>query len=101
MLEIILVWLLCRSNSKKAKLRGKSGGMAIAYTIILWFGLEFLGAIIGTSAGMAELYIYLLAFAFAGLGAVISWLITVRNDPIEENTPQGPNENNNLPGGSV
>ena len=47
MLEIFALMFLCNKN---AKLRGKSGGIAIGYTLGLWISGEVLGAVIGVAA---------------------------------------------------
>ena len=83
MLEILLVWLLCKGNATKAKARGRSGGWAVGYTIILWLGMEFLGAVIGTVCYLGYVT-YVIALLFAGIGGLISWLITIRDDPIKQ-----------------
>ncbi|MDR2567093.1 MAG: hypothetical protein LBC97_13760 [Bifidobacteriaceae bacterium] len=73
MIEILVVILLCTSNSKAAKAQGKNGGGAVGYTIALWVGMEFLGALIGAAAsGGAMLPTYGLALFFALIGGGIS-----------------------------
>ena len=81
MLEVIVVYYLCKRNSENAKARGKKGGSAVAYTICLWIGFEvigaFLGAFLSAIIGMEGVYgIYMLALVFAGIGALISNLIS-------------------------
>jgi hypothetical protein len=44
--QIIGLVFLSRYNAKNARLRARSGGQAIGYTIALWLGLETLGALL-------------------------------------------------------
>lgn len=74
MLEIIGLVLLCNVNSKNAAARGQSGGKYVAFTILLWVGMEFLGALIGGLAGLGA-GAYILALLFAAGGAVASYFI--------------------------
>lgn len=85
MLEILFILLLCKGNTAKARSRGRSDGWAIGYTILLWVGMEFLGAIIGAAIHLPQIEMYVMALLFAGLGGLISWLIAKRDDPIEQN----------------
>jgi len=71
MLEILFIAYLCKKNAAKAKFRGKKPGGFIALTILLWFGMEFLGGLIGGAADMG-IGAYVLALAMAGLGGFIS-----------------------------
>lgn len=89
MIEIIVVILLCVTNSKNAKARGKSGGAAVAYTIGLWFGAEILGAIFGMAAsgGDESPAIYIAALLFAAGGGVASYFIAKSGTPIAQNQP--------------
>ena len=48
MLEILFIIFLSNKNKANAISRGRKPGMFIGLTIGLWFGLEFLGAFIGT-----------------------------------------------------
>jgi len=79
MLEVFGIIALCKLNKKNAIARGKRPGGFIALTIILWVGLEILGAVVsGIVAGVngTELgYSYIFyAYGFAGVGALISFL---------------------------
>lgn len=82
MLEIVAIYYLCKKNSENAKLRGKKGGGAIAYTICLWIGFEIIGAFIGGFIGIMMgsdtevMLVYVFALIFAGIGALISSLIS-------------------------
>lgn len=50
MLEIFGIMALCGVNRKNATARGASPGKYTVFTILLWVGLEFLGAVIGQLA---------------------------------------------------
>lgn len=81
MLEIIAVVFLCIGNFKRAKERSRSGGGAVAYTLGLWIGLEFFGAILGSILFFGDFWaIYLLALFFAITGGVISYFISKLGD---------------------
>ena len=87
MLEIIAVIFLCRANFKRAKLRGKSGGAAIAYTIGLWIGMEIVGILLAVNFLSDASYfysniwpVYVLGLGFALVGGVISFYISKRGD---------------------
>ena len=90
MLEIIAVILLCSTNSKNAKARGKSGGAAIAYTLGLWFGGEILGFAIGIGANEGEFTppVYIAALLFAVGGGVASYFIAKRGNLVAQQQPQ-------------
>lgn len=101
MLEIFGLTFLCYINRKNAVAVGKSGGGAIGLTLVLWIGLEFVGAFIG---GIAQLGfgIYILALIFAAIGGAASYVITKKpsknqgmqytpdnqHNPLQANIPQ-------------
>lgn len=85
MIEIFVLIFLCKGNAAKATERGRSGGAAVAYTLLLWIGLELVGLLIGLSAEM-ETGAYVLAIIFAIVGGIISWAISKRGEPIIETT---------------
>jgi hypothetical protein len=76
MLEILALIMLSQTNSKAAKARGRSGGVAIAYTLGLWVGLELLGAILGGAMTGDTLAAYGFAIVFAIIGGVLSAVIS-------------------------
>lgn len=75
MLEIIAVMMLVNSNKKNAIQRGRKPGAFIALTLALWFGLEFLGFILGLAMGAEGVGLYLPALLLAAIGGVISYLV--------------------------
>jgi hypothetical protein len=78
MLEIIALVFLCRANSKAAKECGRRGGVAIAVTVALWFGLELIGMVIGFTLFGTTPGAYVLALVFAVGGGVLSALLARR-----------------------
>ncbi len=74
MLEILALILLCNVNSKNAVKRGRKPGAFVLLTLVLWIGMEVLGAAIGAAADMGA-GMYGLAILFAAIGAVASYLI--------------------------
>ncbi len=76
MLEIIALVLLCTGNRKRAIARGKSGGAAVAYTLVLWIGLEIVGMFIAISIFGFTFAVYLIVIGLAVVGGVISYFIS-------------------------
>jgi len=87
MLEIIAVVMLCKGNRQRALDRGKSGGSAIAYTLALWLGLEFFGALLAVFLFGVSFTTYVFALGFAVIGGVISWAISKREAKIIPDIP--------------
>lgn len=87
MIEIVVLVLLCSTNSKNAKARGKSGGAAVAYTLGLWFGAEILGAFAGAAAsgGDTTPALYIMALLFAAGGGVASYFIAKSGTVVVQN----------------
>ena len=83
MLEIFFVRWLCGVNKRNALMRGKKPGGYIALTVILWFGLELVGAFIGASSG-GEGSAYLFALMSAGIGGFVSYLAAKSGVPVDE-----------------
>lgn len=81
MLEIIGIILLCNVNKKNAVARGQTPGKYIAFTVLLWLGLELTGFSIGMLAQMSTFGAYLLAFVFVGMGAFLSYRLAQGNAP--------------------
>ena len=85
MLEVFAIIGLCKVNKNNAIARGRRPGGYIALTIVLWIGMEFIGAIVGMfvaasqNGGTLDSSSYkftavLFAYGFAGVGALISFL---------------------------
>ena len=83
MLEILALIYLCRKNAENASLRGRKPGAFIALTILLWFGMELLGGVIGGLANMGA-GTYLFVILMAALGGFLSYR-AAKNCRIKEN----------------
>jgi hypothetical protein len=80
-MDIVIGVLLAMHNKKLALARGRRPGLFIFLTLILWFGLEITGAIIGVSLFgwsidelSSMLYLLLLSYGMAGLGGLAAYL---------------------------
>lgn len=71
MLEIIILLGFAKKIGERALDSGRSKGWWILFTVLFWFGGEFLGAVIGFAITNGSLAGYLFALAGAGLGALI------------------------------
>ena len=89
MLEILIVISLCKNARENTLQRGGNGAIAVLYTILLWFGMEFYGAVVfgfifgflGLD-GLWNVLLYLGALGCAGLGGYIAILISKVKPPI-------------------
>lgn len=89
MVEIIVIVALCMANAKRVQAKGRKPGLFVFYTIILWIGMEFLGAligilIVGINNYMQSLLPYGMALAFAIAGGILSTVISKNAKPAEE-----------------
>ena len=78
MLEILALVYLCRKNGSIAEKKGHKPGRYKALSVLLWFGGEISGAIVGgilDVAGGGGGLVYLLALGGALAGAGMSRLI--------------------------
>ena len=95
MFQIIGLVFLSRYNAKNARLRARSGGQAIGYTIALWLGLETLGALLilflippipefrSDGSVYYSLNIpYLVGLPFGAIGASLSLWLSKRGDMV-------------------
>jgi zinc transporter ZupT len=86
MLEIILLIYLTRKIGAIVGAKGRKAGWYKFLTVLLWFGCEVIGAIIGAIiVGVSngpQLLIYLFALCGAALGAVASFLVAKAVPPI-------------------
>lgn len=80
MLEILAIIWLCNKNKANALARGRKPGGFVGLTIALWFGLEFIGVLIGLSAEMG-LGTYVLGLVLAIIGGVISYVVAKNSKP--------------------
>ncbi len=76
MLEILILYFLCKTNVKNARARGHNGGAFIALTLVLWFLPEVIAiSLIFSIHSRSELYVLLVfGYIFAIIGAVASYL---------------------------
>ncbi|HOU14901.1 MAG TPA: hypothetical protein PKZ84_17475 [Anaerolineae bacterium] len=76
MLEILALWALTKKIGAIAEAKGhKSGGYKVL-TVVLWFGGELIGAVIGAFIGNGDTCAtYAIAIAGAAMGAGIAYLI--------------------------
>ena len=81
MLEIIAIVILGQKISKLVKEKGLSPSKYVIIMVLLWIGLEFFGAFIGTimiGPGMAA---YPLGILGAIVGAIIGYQIAKNAEP--------------------
>lgn len=86
MLEVLIIILLCNRNAQKVKQKGRRPGKFVFLTVLLWIGMEFIGAFIGTVVSLIVLgdvsfLSYLFALVFAVVGAIISVQIAKNAEP--------------------
>lgn len=69
------VYYLYMANKKNALARGRKSGLFTAITLVMWFGFEVTGIIIGILAGLEGYAIYFPALMGALFGGLLSYLI--------------------------
>lgn len=94
MLEIILLIYLTRKIGAIVGAKGRKAGWYKFMTVLLWFGCEVIGAIIGAiivgiSNGPQPL-VYLFALCGAALGALASFLVAKAVPPVTVMTAMPP-----------
>ena len=82
MLEILVVYWLSKKNAESASNTGNSKIFAVVLTILLWFGMEFLGAFIGSMFTEGAM-IYVVALVSAIIGGFLSRVIVNSMKPKE------------------
>ncbi|MCI0490375.1 MAG: hypothetical protein L0229_27595 [Blastocatellia bacterium] len=84
MLEILLLIFLTRKIGEICQEKGHKAGGYKALTVVLWFGGEIVGAIVGALATSGEggVMIYILALIGAAVGAGISFAIVNNLSPV-------------------
>ncbi|HLL71110.1 MAG TPA: hypothetical protein VK363_06730 [Pyrinomonadaceae bacterium] len=96
MLEIIALIMLTRRIGDIVKQKNRKSGWYKFMTVLLWFGCEVIGAVIGGIivgiTGSPDAVIYLIALAGAAVGAGIAYLIAKALPPLapEMGTPPPP-----------
>ena len=100
-IDLLIIIIFCIVNSKKAKMLGKSGGAAIAYTIALCVGFEVLGlpiAFVAAFAGYTSFSVIAILTIGASIGGMIAYFIAKSGEPIKTLADsQGQSESNEPP----
>ncbi|MDB5355676.1 MAG: hypothetical protein JWN24_2129 [Phycisphaerales bacterium] len=89
MLEILLLWHLCKKIGVKLRAKGRSAGGYQAMLVAMWFGGEIIGAIIGVVVMGGGAGAYLFAILGAAAGAVAAFVIVNSVAPLEIDRPTG------------
>lgn len=88
MLEIILLFFLCRRLGEILRAKGRSPGWYQFLLVVLWFGGELFGAIVTVAVFQVDgLALYLGAILGAAGGALLAFVIANSIPPM---TPLGP-----------
>jgi len=94
MLEILVLWTLTKKIGNIVEQKGRKSGLYKVLTVVLWFGGEITGAILGvilTGADeSAQCLIYIIALLGAAVGAVIAYLIANSVSPVGPTSPLTP-----------
>ncbi|HEX8175895.1 MAG TPA: hypothetical protein VF543_12315 [Pyrinomonadaceae bacterium] len=94
MLEILLLINLTRRIGHILEQKGRKSGWYKFLTVLLWFGGEIIGGIIGAViaeiGGLNQAIIYLVALIGAAAGAGLSFLIAKSVSPVTEYSPPPP-----------
>ena len=86
MIELLIVWPLCRVNRRYAQERGRSKGAFTALTILLWLVPEVL-AVVGGYYARLPFAPYFLGLLLGGVGGTISYFAAKnckQYDPLKE-----------------
>jgi hypothetical protein len=89
MLEILILWQLCKNIGVKLRAKGRSPGGYQFMLVAMWFGGEIIGGIIGVIVLEGGLGAYLLAILGAVAGVVAAFVIVNSLAPIEVDRPTG------------
>lgn len=94
MLEILLLIALTRRIGRIVEQKGRTSGWYKLMTVLLWFGGEIVGGIIGAViaevSGMSDIFIYLIALTGAAVGAGAAFLIAKAVPSTAEYSPPPP-----------
>ena len=94
MLEILLLIALTKRIGRILQAKGRKSGWFKFLTVVLWFGGEIIGGVIGTVMaefiGVNELSVYLMALLGAAVGAGIAFLIAKSVPPARPFEPPPP-----------
>lgn len=93
MIEILLLVALANKIGRICEGKGRKAGGFKGLTVLLWFGGEIVGAVIGFSLGVEGAGVYIFALGGAAVGAVISVLIANNLTPAQaDNFQSTPSE---------
>jgi hypothetical protein len=94
MLEIILVVMISKKIAAMQKEKGRSAAGYIVLFVLLWFGGEIFGAVVGTLVTMAQnpaalndgfnFVAYLFALVGAAIGGTVGYLIAAAMPPLDD-----------------
>lgn len=94
MLEIIALVTLTRRIGEIVREKGRKSGWYKFMTVMMWFGGEIVGAIVGAfiaaATGTGALITYVCALAGAGLGAGGAYLIAISVPALHHSAPPSP-----------
>jgi hypothetical protein len=90
MLEILILWQLCKNIGVKLRAKGRSPGGYQFMLVAMWFGGEIIGGILGVvMSGEAGAVAYLVAILGAIAGVVAAFVIVRSVAPINIDHPTG------------
>jgi membrane protein DedA with SNARE-associated domain len=91
MLEILLLWALTKRIGNIVEQKGHKSGWYKVLTVILWFGGEVTGAIVGAmmsgTSQSTQCGVYIIALMGAAAGAGIAYLIASNVSPVNPTPP--------------
>jgi len=94
MLEILTLWTLTKQIGKIVEQKGHGSGGYKVLTVVLWFGGEIVGAIVGAAITggdkSAQCAVYFVALVGAAAGAGIAYLIANNLSPADASPPAAP-----------
>ena len=94
MLEILLLRKIARHIGEIARGKGRTAWPFYLLLVVLWFGGEItggiIGALLGEMFGWSGLLIYLIALAGAAASAALSFFIVSRLKSLNESFPAPP-----------
>jgi hypothetical protein len=86
MIEILVIWVLAKRIGNIVEEKGRKSGWHKVLAVVLWFGGEIIGAIIGAivvgADESAQCLVYLFALLGAAAGAGIAFLIANNLSPV-------------------
>lgn len=89
MVEILVVWMLAKTNSANAEHKGRNGTAYRWLTVLMWFGAEFAAGFVAyVAANHRFTYtVYLYSFVASIVGGVMSYVLVKVLPPIYTSPP--------------